>query len=130
MAENFDAFISHSHRDDPEWIRQFAGALKEHKLSVWLDEEQIKAGERLDEKIRDGLMQSAAVVFLVERGAAGSNFLAPELGMALGQGKKVIPVVAADVPAGEIPGPIRMRRYLRKENPSQTADEIARAITA
>ena len=41
-------FISYS-RDDADWVRRFAEALREQSVSVWLDEWQISVGESLRE---------------------------------------------------------------------------------
>jgi hypothetical protein len=40
----------------------------------------------------------------------------------------LIPIVAEDVPFENIPGPIKLRKYLPKGDPIAIADEIADAI--
>jgi TIR domain-containing protein len=131
MAAKFDVFIFSAHYgDDHEWARQLAKALKERGLSVWLDEDRIKRGEEWGLRVRKALGESSHLVLLVGPGAGKSNFLALELGMALGLGKPIIPVVDAEVPLEEIPGPIRRRRCLKKEDPQLVADEIAEAVAA
>jgi TIR domain len=127
MSTNFDIFISHSHKDS-QWARQLAQGLRDRGVSVWLAEDQISPGEEWGRKIREGLRESSHIVFLVGAGASRSNALSHELGMALGEGKLIIPVVDADVPAEEIPGPIRRRQYLKKGDPKAVAEEIAEAL--
>ncbi len=129
MGANFDVFISHSHsQQDREWTRQLTEALKRHGLSVWLDEDQIKPGEDWGRGILEGLQRSSHIVFLVGPRAARSNWLALELGMALAEGKPIIPVVNAKVPSEDIPGPIRRRQYLKRGDPQVVADEIAETV--
>ena len=124
-------FISYSSADKP-WARDLARALKQRGVSVWLDEEQLKPGENLFARIRDGLERSQNIVFLVGPGAARSNYVALELGMALGsarsKSKRIIPVVARDVTSDDIPGPIRVKRYLERHDPATTAGEIVETL--
>ena len=41
-------FISYSRSDvDPEWIESFAGALQDRQINIWLDEWDIKPGDRI-----------------------------------------------------------------------------------
>jgi len=127
--KKFNIFISHS-RQDREWTRQLTTALRGRGLSVWLDEDQIKPGEEWGRKILEGLQKSSHVVFLVGRGAAGSNAVALELGMALAAGKRIIPVIDTGVARDDIPGPIRRRQYLKRGDPKTVAEEIADAIAA
>lgn len=129
MARRFDVFISHSHQDR-EWASQLADALKQRGLSVWFDDAQIKLGENWGRAVYEGLTRSSNIVFIVGPGAANSNNLAFELGMALGSGKRIIPVVAKDLPLAEIPGPIRLRRFLQANNPAKTAEEIAKTVAS
>jgi len=62
--------------------------------------------------------------------AARSNWQAVELGAALALQKPLIPIVAEDVPVKDIPGPIKLRKYLLKADPMVVADEIARGIAS
>jgi hypothetical protein len=126
MAEKFNLFISHS-REDTVFANELALALQDRGLSVWLDTQELKLGDRFADRIAEGIAESDGVVVLVGPKAAKSNWFAAELGMALGRGKKIIPVISADVPPEDIPGPIRLRHFLAKTDPAVVADEIARA---
>jgi hypothetical protein len=129
MATNFDIFIAHSHEDDA-WTRQLTQALRARGLSVWLDDDEVKPGEEWGRKVREGLRKSSQIVFLVGAGIGKSPRLAAELGMALAERKRIISVVDPDVPSEEIPGPIRLRHYLKKGDPKIVAEEIADAVAA
>jgi len=128
MARKFDVFVSHAHQDS-KWVRQLTEALKERGLSVCSDEDKVRPGEEWGRKTREGLRNSSSVVFLVGPGAAKSNWLALELGMVLAAGKPIIPVVDPAVAPEEIPGPIRRRQYLKREDPKTLAEEIAEAVS-
>jgi hypothetical protein len=53
-----------------------------------------------------------------------------ELGAAIGMGKRVVPIVPREVEAANLPFEIRSRRYLTRESPDVTAEELAHALTA
>jgi len=130
MTGKFDIFISWHHDCDREWARKLSQGLKERGLSVWLDVEQLKPGREWSRRLLEALEESSHVVFILGPGSAKSNAVALELGMALGQGKQIIPVVDPNVSRDDIPGPIRRRHYLKKDDPQIVAEEIADALAA
>jgi predicted nucleotide-binding protein len=120
-------FISYSH-EDSAWVRQFAEALKDLDVAVWFDEWQIIAGDPLRDAIEQGLRDSDAIVAVL----SAANILRPnvlfELGMALGTGKRFIPIVSQDMNERQIPFDVRSRRYLKQESPEETARKVAAAV--
>jgi TIR domain len=126
-----EVFISYSHADtDPAWVREFARALEAEKLSVWLDSEQLKPGDRWAEGLERALRESVAIIAIVGPSSAGSSALFWELGAALGMGKRVIPVVPTEFEASRLPYPLRARHALRQGSPEQTAKLVAATIAA
>jgi len=128
MVKNYDVFISYSLRDRV-WARSIVEALQDRGVSVWYDETEVRPGEALEDRIREGLDNSNNIIFLIAEGAAKSNWVAAELGAALALHKPIIPIVQEGIPRKDIPGPIRLRRYLLKQDPSITAEEVVRAIS-
>lgn len=51
----FDVFISHASEDKAPFVRNLAAELARLGLSVWYDESTLKLGDRLREKIDEGL---------------------------------------------------------------------------
>jgi hypothetical protein len=122
-------FISYS-PDDAAWVREFAEALRESGVDVWLDALQLHAGDSLPEAIESALRDSdAIVVVLSEANARRPNTLF-DLGVALGTGKRLIPIVAADLDRAVIPYGLRSRRFLTKGAPGEAAREVAEALKA
>ncbi len=120
-------FISYSH-DDSEWARSLAEALRKEGLDVWLDQWQVAVGESLPEALESGLRGSDAIVALIsERNARRPNLFF-ELGFALGEGKRVIPVISPGLEAGKIPYDLRSRRYLVRGDAGGVAHEVAMAL--
>ena len=122
-------FISYSH-DDTEWVRAFADSLRQQQVEVWLDAWEIKPGDSLRDALEAGLRQSDSIVFVVSRSNARNPNVFFELGVALGMGKRLIPVVPDDLDRSLIPLDLRARRYLLKGPPAETAGEVASAVKA
>ena len=120
-------FISYSH-DDAEWVRRFAEALRQHNVNVWLDEWQINAGEPLREAIEAGLRSSDAIVSVLTGANARRPNVLFELGVALGMGKPLIPIIPPELDSSAIPFELRTRRYLTKGAPDEAAREVAEAV--
>ncbi len=120
-------FISYSH-DDAEWVRRFAEALRERSVGVWLDTWQVDAGEPLRDAIEAGLRSSDAIVSVLTRANAQRPNVLFELGVALGMGKRLIPIVPEDLDNSDIPFWLRTRRYLTKGAPDEAAREVAEAL--
>ena len=120
-------FISYS-RQDVKWVRRFAEALREQGVDVWLDDWQIKPGDRFDEKIEAGLRGSDAIVAVLTSASANSPSLFAEYGAALGMGKRFIPVISSDLDSAAIPSAFRMRRSVTGDEPDEAAREVAEAV--
>jgi len=122
-------FVSYSH-DDAEWVRDFAEALKTQDVAVWLDEWQIPPGESMRDALEEGLRESDAIVAVLSARNATRPTVLFELGVALGLGKPLIPVVSPDLSGSAIPFDMRARRYVVQGAPRDTAREVAAALKA
>ena len=120
-------FISYSH-DDSEWVRKFAEALRDQRVAVWLDEWQLHLGESIREALETGLRDSDAIVAILSESNARRPNTFFELGVALGMGKRLIPVVPSDLDRATIPYELRNRKYVTKTAPAQVAREVADAL--
>lgn len=106
------AFLSHSSLDKP-FIRQLAGDLIANGVDVWLDEQRIRVGESIPEKIAQGLADSDYFLIALSQHSAASEWVKKELNNALVsevQRRKVhiLPLKLDDV---EIPLIIRDKKY-------------------
>ena len=120
-------FISYS-SDDAEWARRFAEALQKQSVDVWLDTWQIHVGEPLRDAMEAGLRSSDAIVSILSRANAQRPDVLFELGVALGTGKLLIPIIPADLEGSSVPFGLRNRRYLTKGAPDEAAREVAEAL--
>lgn len=118
-------FVSYSHdREDKEWTRQFVSALEKRDIDVWFDERNLVAGEKLIPAIERGLRNSDLVVMLLTEKNAGRPNVLFEYGAALGLGKRVVAIVPQEMSADKVPVALRLRRYLTKDNPEETAAKL------
>jgi TIR domain len=122
-------FISHT-AHDTEWARSFAKALKERGVSVWFDEFDVQPGEPLRDALESGLRNSDVFVALLDAEAPAKPNLFFELGAAIGMGKRVVPIVPKGIDLGALPLDLRLRRYLVRGTPEQTAEELSANLLA
>lgn len=122
-------FISYS-RLDVDWARSFAQALKEKGVSVWFDEFEISPGESLSGAIEAGLRDSDVFVVVIDPEHPSRPALYFELGAAIGLRKRVVAIVPKEIEQARLPAELRVRKYLLKESPQATAQELSQALLA
>lgn len=112
-------FISHSH-EDKKFVNKLAKDLREEGYYVWIDDAEIKIGDSLIEKIREGIDKVAYVGAVISNNSINSEWVKRELDIAMNQeieGKKVrvLPILLDDVC---IPGFLVGKKYadFRKED--------------
>lgn len=76
------AFLSHSSADKA-FIRQLAGDLTANGISVWLDEQRIRVGDSIPEKIAQGLAESDYFLIGMSQKSSESAWVSKELNSAL-----------------------------------------------
>lgn len=75
-------FLSHSSKDKP-FIRQLAADLTNEGILVWLDEQQIKVGDSINNSINQGLAESDYFVIALSDDSVQSEWVKRELNSAL-----------------------------------------------
>src|SRR4051812_25190644 len=127
--EKRQVFISHSARD-AEWARSFAKALKERGVTVWFDEFDVQPGASLRDALETGLRSSDVLVALYDPDTESRPNLFFELGAAIGMGKRIVPIIPKGLDPSALPLDVRLRRYLLRETPDQTAEELSNTLQA
>ena len=122
-------FISHTAHDS-DWARSFAKALQERGVTVWFDEFDVQPGDSLRDALESGLRDSDVLVALLDAEAPAWPNLFFELGAAIGMGKRVVPIVPKGVDPSALPLDLRLRRYLVRHSPEQTAEERSATLLA
>jgi hypothetical protein len=127
--EQRSVFISHSARDAC-WARSFAEALKRRGVTVWLDGLEDRPGESAVDALEAGLRSSDVLVALLDAESQSRANLFFELGAAIGMGKKVLAIVPEGVDPSALPLNVRLRRYLIRDTPERTAEELSDSLQA
>lgn len=78
-----DVFLSHSHADKDQYVRPFARELDRRAISYWLDEGEIRWGDKISAKINEGLGKSEFVVVFLTDSFVGRNWPEAELAAAI-----------------------------------------------
>lgn len=77
-------FLSHTSSDKP-FVRRVAAYLRQLDAAVWLDEQEIKPGESLLQKISTGLNSSGIVLVFMSSASVASNWVQKELMISMTQ---------------------------------------------
>ncbi|MBX7531814.1 toll/interleukin-1 receptor domain-containing protein [Qipengyuania sp. 1XM1-15A] len=106
------AFLSHSSVDKP-FIRQLASDLDAAGISVWLDEQRIKVGDSIPDKVSQGLASSDYFLIALSESSVKSEWVKKELSSAmLTEIKKrevhILPLLLDDV---DVPHGIADKKY-------------------
>ena len=94
-------FLSHATDDKELYVVPFAKKLDEAGISYWLDEAEIKWGDKIGQKINDGLNLSSFVVVFLTPSFVGRNWTETELSAAINRENDegrvlVLPIVIGD----------------------------------
>ena len=99
MKRDFDVFLSHA-SEDKEKIRPLAEALKDRDLSVFLDEDSIKWGDSIVDKVNHGLLKSTFFVPFLTNKFAEKGWPNKELNSAIqaniSRKGRILPIKAHD----------------------------------
>ncbi len=130
QVQNPVCFLSHN-RQDKNLVRGVASILHGYGIETWFDEWEILPGDKITEKIEEGLSQATSVVIFLSPHAVASEWVKEEMHTALYQtistGRlQIIPVVVTQCRI-----PLLLSNYSRIEvgdDKTQIADKIQRAI--
>ncbi len=90
-------FLSHNKADKP-FVKKLARDLDNHRIRCWLDEAELKVGDSLIEKIRDGLDEVDYIAAILSPNSVASPWVQREIDVAMnkeiyGNKVKVLPIM-------------------------------------
>ncbi|MFT3948309.1 MAG: toll/interleukin-1 receptor domain-containing protein [Agriterribacter sp.] len=89
-------FFSYSRQDGSAFSLKLALDLKKRGFNVWIDQQDIRAGTEWDLEIEKALETCDCLLFVETAKSVVSNNVLDEVYYALGQNKKVIPLIVVD----------------------------------
>ena len=129
------AFISHASADKVRFVRPFAAVLREtHGVDAWVDEWEIRPGDKFAEKIHDALAKADAVVVVLSENSVDSDWVKNEINAAtvreVNEEAKLLPVVLDGLTDQRIPPVLRAIQQVRvdADDHKSAAEKINRAI--
>jgi hypothetical protein len=124
------AFISHSSKDK-KFVRQLAADLVANGVKVWLDEQRIRVGESIPEKIAQGLAESDFFLLVVSENSISSPWVLKELNGALVREieRRNVTVLPVKIDDAKLPESIVDKKYADFSGSYGTGlDELLTAI--
>ena len=129
MAENnvHDIFISYSQRDRP-WVAEFTAALREAGVDHLFDVAEVRPGEPWQDLLETALRKSRTLILILTPTSIASPWTLFELGAAIGDHKRIIPVVANDLDPRDIPEVLRRYQFLTETSPREAGRRVAETL--
>jgi WD40 repeat protein len=104
-------FISYS-RKDLDIAEKIINALAKDDLEPWIDWKSIPKGEKFEEEIYLGIEESEIFLFLLSPDSAQSGWCNKEIGHAVKNGKRILPIVIRDTNLKSIHPEISNRNWI------------------
>ncbi|HEX9984142.1 MAG TPA: toll/interleukin-1 receptor domain-containing protein [Thermoanaerobaculia bacterium] len=123
----YDVFLSYSSHDQP-WVREFTSALREEGVKGWFDAHDIKPGDRWQDRVEEALRGSRTLVMVLTSDSVNRPWTFFELGAAVADGKRIVPVLAENVEISELPPLVRQYQFVREQSPQDAARKVAEAV--
>ena len=122
-------FLSHTKADKP-FVRKLARDLDNHGVKCWLDEAEIKVGESLIQKIRQGIDEVGYLAVILSPRSVASPWVQREVDVAMNQeihGKrvKVLPIMYQSC---ELPGFLLGKFYADFTDESKYTEAFKRLV--
>lgn len=130
MTENkqYDVFLSYSFKDRA-WVSQFVEGLRAAGLTAWFDVAELPPGERWQQQIQKALRESTTLVVVLSPNSVGSPWTFFELGAAVADKKRIIPVLTEEMDIRDIPVLLTQFQFLKEPSPREAGRLLAEAVT-
>jgi hypothetical protein len=120
-------FISYSRQDRP-WVAEFTAALRKAGVEHLFDIAEVRPGEPWQELLEAALRNSRTLILILTPTSVSSPWTLFELGAAIGDDKRIIPVVAGDLDPREIPQVLRRYQLLTEASPQEAGRRVAETL--
>lgn len=123
-------FLSHNHKDK-DFVRKLARDIDSHGIKVWIDEAEMKIGDSLVQKIREGIDSVDYFAIILSENSVHAPWVVNELDVAMNyqiSGKiKVLPIVLSMI---ELPSFLVGKLYGNFTNPENYNDQLKNLIVS
>jgi hypothetical protein len=122
-------FVSYA-REDQDFVRRLVKRLVLRGQEVWVDWEDILPSAEWMREISDAIDAANAFVFVISPDSARSEVCRAELDLAVAGGKRIVPVLHREVPAGDVPRVISGLNWLLPPPPDDFTELIDSLVLA
>jgi len=128
MTENkrYDVFLSHA-KEGKKWARELAATLEDAGIHVWFDGE-IEAGQEWERTIEEAVRDSSTLVLVLTPHNLNSRWMFFEVGAAIADHGKIIPVLAQDIEMSQLPTFMASYRIIKELSPSKAGARVTEAM--
>lgn len=126
---DYNIFLSYSSKDQP-WVSEFVATLKEAGVKAWFDVSDLAPGERWQEKIQKALRDSEILVVILSQNSIASPWTFFELGAAVADQKRIIPIVTEDFDFSKFPLLLKQYKLLKESSPQAAGKLVAEVLAA
>ncbi|EGM78703.1 TIR domain-containing protein [Rheinheimera sp. A13L] len=127
---SISVFLSHNHKDK-DFVRRLASDIESHGIRVWLDEAEMKIGDSLIQKIREGIDNVDYFAVILSNNSVKAPWVENELDVAMNYqiaGKiKILPIILEEV---ELPSFLIGKLYSNFSKIGSYNIELKRLITS
>jgi limonene-1,2-epoxide hydrolase len=126
-TRTYDVFLSYA-VTDREWVRAFSDALKAKGLITWFDVANLPAGARWQDETQEALRARKTLIAILSPQSVGNPGMFFELGAAIADRKRIIPVLTEDLDIQSIPPLLRQFQALQATSPEEAGQKVADVI--
>ncbi|OAI27008.1 MULTISPECIES: toll/interleukin-1 receptor domain-containing protein [Methylomonas] len=124
-------FLSHNHRDK-SFVRKLARDLESHSIRFWLDEAEMKVGDSLIQKIREGIDSVDFFAVILSTNSIDAPWVVNELDVAMnyqigGKPIKVLPIMLEEC---DPPGFLVGKLYADFKNETEYDDSFKKLVNS
>lgn len=122
-------FVSYA-REDQDFVRRLVKRLILRGQEVWVDWEDILPSAEWMREISGAIDAANAFVFVISPDSARSEVCRAELDLAVAGGKRIVPVLHRELPAGDVPRVIAGLNWLLPPPPDDFSELIDSLVLA
>jgi hypothetical protein len=120
-------FLSYAHEDLP-WVAEFRQSLKAEGIEDWFEADELAPGDEWQQEMSAAFRNSRTLVLILSPHSLDSAWLHFELGAAIGDHKRIIPVLTEDIEPAELPGFLKQLPILKAASPRAAGKRVAEEI--
>jgi hypothetical protein len=125
--QRYDVFISYS-AEDRAWVSQFTEGLRKSGLTGFFDLADVLPGDRWEKQMEQALRESKTLVVIVSPNSVQNSWMFFEVGAAIADRKRIIPVWTQDMSALDIPELLARYQSIRESTPAEAGRRVAEVV--